>query len=325
MNLMLSLEPQSANRKIAYHDRLLLIGSCFSDNIGAKLLEAKFNLLYNPSGIVFDPLSLATHLMDYATHKQYALTDLFALNELWHSWLHHSDFSNPEQSQTLKQINQAISASHQQLKAASHLFMTLGTAYSYELVEQKMPVANCHKAPKNWFEKKLLSVDEMALALQKSIGEVKKLNPGIEIIFTVSPVKHIRDGIIENNRSKARLLEVVHQLVNDTQHCSYFPAYEWVNDVLRDYRFYASDMVHPNEQAVAFVFEQFCNTYFSPETQQLLNEVLQIVAAKKHKPLHPTSNAHQQFLRTFLARTQILEEKMPTLDFKEEIKYFSGI
>jgi hypothetical protein len=324
MNFMLSLDPQLANKNITYNDKLLLIGSCFSDNIGAKLQEAKFNVLYNPTGIVFDPLSLAVHLADYATKKQYTENDLFEHNELWHSWLHHSDFSSPRKEQTLELINQSILTAHQQVIAASHLFITLGTAFSYQLIEKDLPVANCHKAPKNWFDKRLLTIDEMVLSLQKSIKLVKQLNPTLEIVFTVSPVKHIRDGIIENSLSKARLLEVAHQLSKEENGCSYFPAYELVTDVLRDYRFYASDMAHPNAQAIEFVFEHFCKIYLVQEVQQLMGDVLQIVLAKKHKPLHTTSNAHQQFLKTFLTKTEVLSKKLSSLNWDEEIKYFTS-
>ncbi len=324
MNLMLSLDPQLAKKNITYHDKLLLIGSCFSDNIGAKLREAKFNVLYNPAGIVFDPLSLATHLIDYSTQKQYGEADLFEDNGLWHSWYHHSDFSSPQKEQTLGLINKAIDTAHRQLQSASHLFITLGTAFSYNLIEQKIAVANCHKAPKSWFEKRLPEIGEMVVALQKGIDAVQLLNPGIEIVFTVSPVKHIRDGIVENSRSKARLLEVVHELAGNRANCSYFPAYEWVNDVLRDYRFYAADMVHPNEQAVGFIFEQFSKSFFNGETLRLMNEVLQIVSARKHKPLHADTPAHLQFLKTFRAKTAALKSVLPVLDMDEELEYFSN-
>lgn len=322
MNLMLSLDPQLAKKTITYNDKLLLVGSCFSDNIGMKLQEAKFSTLFNPTGIVFDPLSLATHLTDYATQKQYGETDLVEYDGLWHSWLHHSDFSCEQKQQTLALINEAIVAAHQQLQSASHLFITLGTAFSYQLIERQIAVANCHKAPKSWFQKQLLEIDEMVDALQKSINAVTQLTPGIQIIFTVSPVKHIRDGIVENNRSKARLLEVAHRLVHNHANCSYFPAYEWINDVLRDYRFYTADMAHPNDQAIAFVFEQFGKSYFSTETLRLMNEVLQIVSARKHKPLHATTHAHQQFLKTFHAKTTALKSEWTMLNFDEEIKYF---
>jgi hypothetical protein len=323
MNLMLTLDPQPAKQSIVYEDKLMLMGSCFSDHIGAKLLEAKFQALYNPTGIVYDPISLAQHLSVIINGKSFESSDLFQHNELWHSWLFHSDFSSTNQEETLNRINEAIVSAASQLKSATYLFMTLGSAYAYVLKDKQVPVANCHKAPKEWFDKILLGVEEMVSALQKSIRELKAINPKIQIVFTVSPVKHIRDGIVENNRSKARLIELAHTLSEQEINCSYFPAFELVTDVLRDYRFYATDMAHPNVQAVDFVFDFFCQTYFTKQTQQLMQEVLQIVSAKNHRPLHANTKAHQQFLKTFLEKTEVMKTKFPKLDWTEEERYFN--
>ncbi|MES2779078.1 MAG: GSCFA domain-containing protein [Bacteroidota bacterium] len=324
MNLMLQPEVKPSSTLISYTDKQVLIGSCFSDNIGAKLQEAKFQTLFNPTGIVFDPISLARHLSDYAINKQYGEEDVFQQNELWHSWQHHSDFSTTSQEQTINGINAAIRATHHYLQSTGFLFITLGTAFSYQLRENYLSVANCHKAPKEWFDKKLLSVSDITEALREGMNAVRKLNPSIKIVLTVSPVKHLRDGIIENNRSKARLIEAVHQLSETESNCSYFPAYELVTDVLRDYRFYAKDMAHPSEQAIQFVFEHFCGTFLAKETQQLMQEVLQIVAAKNHRPLHPDTQAHQQFLKTFLAKATAMKAILPMIDWEEMIHYFGN-
>lgn len=323
MNLMLNIAPKPALKTISYTDKVLLLGSCFSDNIGNKLQQAKFQVRFNPTGIVFDPISLARHLSDYAENKQYEAGELFQHHELWYSWYHHSDFSATEQGQTLKRINDALHQAHQYLQSASYLFITLGTAYSYQLKDEHIAVANCHKVPQERFNKKLLTVAEITETLQEGIAAVRKLNPTIEVVFTVSPVKHIRDGIIENNRSKARLTEAAHQLAETISNCSYFPAYELVTDVLRDYRFYATDMAHPNEQAIQFIFNHFCETYMSKETQQLMQDIQQIVAAKNHRPLHPGTQAHQQFLKTFLAKTIRMKGELPMLDWEAETGYFS--
>lgn len=324
MNLMLNIAPKPANKTISYADKVLLLGSCFSDNIGNKLQQAKFQVLFNPTGIVFDPLSVARHLGDYAANKQYSAIDLFQHHELWRSWYHHSYFSGTNREETQQQINDAIQRAHEQLQSASYLFITLGTAYAYRLKEQQIAVANCHKVPQERFDKKLLTVDEITEALQLALTEVRKLNPTIEVILTVSPVKHIRDGVVENNRSKARLIEAVYQLTEIELHCSYFPAYELVTDVLRDYRFYTTDMAHPNEQAIQFVFDHFCETYLSKETQQLMQEVQQIVTAKNHRTLHADTKAHQQFLKTFLEKTNAMKGVLPMLDWAEEMGYFSS-
>jgi hypothetical protein len=323
MKLMLPFEPKPSKHTLSYADKLLLLGSCFSDYIGMQLQRAKFQVLFNPTGILFDPISLSRHLEDYATCKQYAVDELFLYNELWQSWFHHSDFSSINQQHTLKHINDAIQLAHQQLLSSAFLFITLGTAYSYQLKKESTPVANCHKAPKEWFNKKLLSIEEITTALTYAITTIRKLNPSLQIVFTVSPVKHIRDGIVENNRSKARLIEAANQLAEVVEECSYFPAYELVTDVLRDYRFYAQDMAHPNQQAIEFVFEHFCQTYMNDNTKQLMDDVMQIVSAKSHRPLNPNTAAHQQFLKTFLDKTNSLGKILPMLHWDDEVHYFS--
>jgi hypothetical protein len=324
MNLMLTLDPQPAKQSITYSDQIVLVGSCFSDNIGAKLKEAKFQTVHNPTGIVFDPLSVARHLSDMISGKQYQPSELFQLNELWLSWFFHSDFSSTDAEKTCAKMIRAIQAGSAGLISASYLFITLGTAYSYLLKDKNIAVANNHKAPGAWFEKRLLEVDEMVAVLQKSIGDLRAINPGIQVVFTVSPVKHIRDGVIENNRSKARLLEAVHQLAQGQTNCSYFPAYELVTDVLRDYRFYAPDMAHPNPQAILFVFDFFCKTYFSSNTQQQMQEVLHIVLAKHHRPLHPDTLAHQHFLKTVAEKIAAIKTRLPGINWAEEELHFSG-
>ncbi len=322
---MLTLEPQLANTKITYNDTLLLMGSCFSDNVGALLQQAKFNVLYNPTGIVFDPLSVAAHLIDYATGKRYQSHELFQYDELWHSWLHHSSFSSPSHTQTLSSINQSICKGQDYLQSASYVFITLGTAFSYSLIKENSAVANCHKAPKEWFEKKLLSIANMVAVLQQSMDKVKAINPTIQFVFTVSPVKHIRDGIVENNQSKARLIEVVHALVASEKQCSYFPAYELVTDILRDYRFYASDLAHPTKQAIDFIFAHFCQTYFTPHTQQLVKEIQQIVLAQNHKVLHPSTAKHIQFFKQYFDKTIALQLVLPNLNWENELNYFKRV
>jgi hypothetical protein len=320
---MLQLSPSTFRKTLSYKDKILLVGSCFAENIGSLLQEAKFQVLFNPSGIVFDPLSVATHLRDWALVNEYHAEDLFQQNELWHSWSHHSSLSSTSSHDVLTNINCSIGEAHRYLKASDYLFITLGTAYSYVLKEQQKAVANCHKVPQKLFEKRLLTTDQIQESLEQAISLVRNINPSVEIIFTVSPVKHIRDGIIENNRSKARLLDAVHTLVENNSHCTYFPAYELVTDVLRDYRFYAADMAHPSEQAIQFVFDHFGQTFLSVETHQLMQEVLQVVSAKNHRILHPDTLSNQRFRSAFLTKVETISKKLPMLDWSKELAYFS--
>jgi hypothetical protein len=310
-----------------------LIGSCFTEHIGNKLQELKFNVLQNPNGILFDPQSVAASLVSYIDNRQYGADDLFYLNELWQSWQHHSIFSHVDREECLRHINQSQNAAHAFLKKTSCVVITLGSSFSYRLtdvaavVSQKIngePVANCHRAPAQWFRKHLMSIDEINAALDNCLHRLFHFNPGLQVIFTVSPVRHIRDGVVENNRSKARLIEVVHHLVNKFDRLHYFPAYELVIDVLRDYRFYDIDMVHPNYPATEFVLEKFIQSCIDEPSQKIMEEVRKIVIARKHRPFQPATNAHRQFLLAHLEKAKDLQQRYAFLNLGDEIKYFGS-
>jgi hypothetical protein len=223
----------------------------------------------------------------------------------------------------LLNINLSQKNAHEQLKAANWLVVTLGSSFSYQLTEDNQPVANCHRAPGQWFNKYLLGIEETVAALEESINKLLTFNPGLQIIFTISPVRHIRDGVVENNRSKARLIEAVHRLVDKYKHAYYFPSYELVIDVLRDYRFYDVDLVHPNYAATEFVFEKFEQSFIDAEARTYMEEIRKIATGFKHKPFQPQTQSHQSFLKSSLEKVKILQEKLPELDFSKELTYFS--
>jgi GSCFA family len=323
MEFQLPIHINPLPQQVSYQDKLLLMGSCFTEHIGNKLQELKFNVLQNPNGILFDPHSVATSLVSYIQNKQYTGDDLFYLNELWQSWQHHSVFSNTNQEACLRTINAAQSGAHTFLKNADWIIITLGSSFSYRLLENNMPVANCHRAPAQNFHKHLMGIEEINSVLDNCIHQLFHFNPKLKIIFTVSPVRHIRDGVVENNRSKARLIETVHHLVNKFDNLFYFPAYELVIDVLRDYRFYDIDMVHPNYAATEFVLEKFAQSCIDESSRQLMEEAKKIVIARKHKPFHPTTNAHRQFLLAHLEKTKELVKRYPFLNWEEELSYFN--
>ena len=334
MEFMLDLHIEAPKQRIDYNDKILLVGSCFTEHIGKSLQELKFDVLQNPNGILFDPQSVASSLVSYIQNKQYAESDLFYLNELWQSWQHHSIFSNVNRDACLRSINESQNKAHEFLKTTKWLIITLGTSYSYHLIantERQSPegaggrsVANCHKAPSQMFHKHLMPTDEINAALDNCLYQLFKFNPGLHVIFTVSPVRHIRDGIVDNNRSKARLIEVVHHLVNKFDKLYYFPAYELVIDVLRDYRFYDIDMVHPNYQATQFVFDQFMQHFVNEQSQKLSTEIQKIITARKHKPFQANTEAHKKFLQLHFEKTQALSKKFPFLNLDDELKYFSA-
>ena len=332
MQFQLPIQIKSPEKKIGYRDKILLTGSCFTEHIGNSLSELKFSVLQNPNGILFDPRSVCSSLISYIENKKYNKEHLFLLNEVWNSWEHHSRFSNINSDECLKIINESQQQAHEFLKDADWLVITLGSSFSYRLTNEAATgglqnndgVANCHRAPSQWFNKHLLSIDETISLLDDVYHRLKQFNPKLQIIFTISPVRHIRDGVIENNRSKARLIESVHHIVNKFPRLYYFPAYELVIDVLRDYRFYDIDMVHPNYPATEFVMENFNQIFIDDQSQQLMEEIKKIVIARKHKPFRPETNAHKLFLKTHLEKTKELQSKYSFLDLNDELNYFKS-
>ncbi len=308
---------------ISYQDKILLIGSCFTEHIGNFLMDAKFKGLQNPNGILFDPISVASSLISYIQNKKYAEEDLFYLNEIWNSWQHHSRFSNIHKDECLRSINQSQQQAHDFLKDADWLIITLGSAFTYKLTDNLQAVANCHKAPAQNFIKHLNTIEEIITVLDNTIHQLFHFNSKLKIIFTISPVRHLRDGVVDNNRSKARLIEAVHHLVNKFDKLYYFPAYELVIDILRDYRFYDVDMAHPNYAATQFVLEKFSEACFNQQTKELVEEIQKIMIAKKHKPFNAASAMHKKFLMQQLEKIKQILNKHPYLNFEEEIKYFS--
>lgn len=335
MDLMLNIDIKKLDPPINYRDKIMLLGSCFTEHIGNALQGLKFSILQNPNGILFGPDSVCKSLLSYGQNKKYSDNDLFQLNEVWHSWDHHSRFSNTNKEEAVRIINESQQTAHDFLKKADWLIITLGSAFTYRLTQfaessKTTPteglgeaVANCHRAPANWFDKELLEIDDIKKMLEDCLIQLKQFNPDLKFIFTVSPVRHIRDGVVENNRSKARLLEAVHYIVTKFESAYYFPAYELVIDVLRDHRFYDIDLVHPNYPATEFVLEKFSESCIDEGSQKLMKEVKSIMIARKHRAFQPETKAHQQFLSSHFEKAKELQEKYPFLDLKKELVYFS--
>lgn len=329
MDFFAPIQIEKLQPPIQYGDKILLMGSCFTEHIGNALAEHKFNVLQNPNGILFDPASVCTSLVSYIENEPYKEDDLIYLNELWQSWQHHSRFSGMDKQVVLKNLNESRANAHEFLKTADWLIITLGSSFSYRLNDKnpdtkfnQLKVANCHRAPGQWFEKKMLTVEEIITLLDNTYHRLRFFNANLKILFTISPVRHLRDGVVENNRSKARLIEAVHHIVHKFPVASYFPAYELVIDVLRDYRFYDVDLAHPNYAATEFVLEKFTTNCIDETSQQLMNDVKQITIAKKHRPFQPGTNAHKAFLKAHYEKAKALSEKYSFLDFKDEMEYF---
>jgi len=322
MSYTLPFEAKHLSKKIKHSDQLFLIGSCFTEHMTDYLNQAGLNTLCNPHGILFNPLSVTKSIATYVNCEHKKEEDLFYLNELWNSWDHHTRFSNIDKETALKEMNTSIDEAHSFIKECEWLIITLGSAFQYHLVENNYPVANNHRAPGQWFEKELLSISSIQQALSESIERVKQLNPEIEVIFTISPVRHIRDGVIENNRSKARLIEVVHNLTNQYNYIHYFPAYELIIDVLRDYRYYDIDLVHPNFAATNAVWDTFKKSSIDPAYFELMNSIEQLFRASRHKSRFPATLAHQNFINQQIALTKQMMESYPYLKIDHLIAEF---
>jgi hypothetical protein len=323
MEFHIPLRPESLPEKIDIRHKILLSGSCFTEHMASRLRHYKFTVQENPNGILFNPVSIVNSLNRAIAGETYTADDLFHENGLWSGWDFHSRFSDTDQVRALENMNASVRDTHEMLGKAQWLILTLGSAYVYRL-EGGPVVANCHKVPAARFTRKLLSVEEVMAALDSLVYRLFRYNPGIRIIFTISPVRHLRDGFVENNRSKAVLIQAVHQLVDKFERLHYFPAYELVIDDLRDHRFYAEDMVHPNYLATAYVWDRFAEAAIADGSREVMKQIDRLRAAMAHRPLHPASTRHRQFLQDHLKMTLELAGRLPFLDLSEELRYFSA-
>ncbi len=318
MNFHLQFPIRPFPQKINYSHSVFFIGSCFGENIAELMKEHKFITTANPHGILYNPLSIAVAIRRYIKNDRLTESELFFANECWNSWEHHSRFSNPNKQKCLSEINKSISEAHIALKNAEWLFITFGSAFVYK--REAKVIGNCHKQAQKEFLKELLSTSEMVEEYSKLISQLILFNSKLKIVFTVSPVRYIRDGVVENNLSKARLIDATHQLVSKS--VFYFPSFELVIDDLRDYRFYKEDLVHPNEQAINYVFEKFVAANFDEKTMQLFQSIKEIRTAKKHKPSNADNVLYKKFQENFLERCKKIQLEHPNLDFKNELEYF---
>ena len=304
------------HNQIDYNSKLVLIGSCFSENIGNKFSYYKFQSAQNPFGILFHPKAIETLVINAINQKKYTEKDVFFHNERWHSFEAHSSLSSDNKDELLNNLNSEINSTYQQLQNASHIIITLGTSWVYREISSDKIVANCHKIPQKKFLKELLSVDEISESLDAIITLIKSINPKVKFIFTVSPVRHLKDGFVENQRSKAHLIAGIHQLLDCARSDSfYFPSYEIMMDELRDYRFYAEDMIHPNKTAINYIWKKFIEVWISESASKTMQEVETIQKGLMHRPFNPTSEAHQQFLKKLETKKETLVKAFPFMKF----------
>lgn len=311
MNFRTNIQLKKEENQIDYASKLLLIGSCFSENISKKLAYYKFDMASNPFGILFNPKAIETLIEHSLNEKVYTEKDIFLLNERWHCFDAHSDLSAVDKNELISNLNSAIDSTNKQLKEATHIIITFGTAWAYRFIETDAIVGNCHKVPQKKFVKELLSVGEISTSLKNICLRISEVNPKATVIFTISPVRHIKDGFVENSLSKAHLITAIHETIRVIPPSGvkglYFPSFEIMMDDLRDYRFYNSDMIHPNETAVDYIWEHFQHVWIDKNTASIMKEVDSIQKGLAHKPFNPDSEQHLQFLADLKQKIRDLE------------------
>lgn len=295
INLKTTVEINEYENKISHADKIIFIGSCFTENIGNKLLESLFKVDINPFGILYNPTSIKKSLEILVENKKFVGSDLKFYNNLWFSYFHHSKFSHKDKNVCLQNINNQLEISSNFIREAEYLFITFGTAWIYQLATTKQTVSNCHKLPAPEFTRELLSIENIVKNYNILIPLLKEINPNLHIIFTLSPVRHLKDGAVENQRSKAILHLSISQLTKKFDNCYYFPSYEIMMDELRDYRFYKSDMTHINDIGTEYIWTKFEATFFTKKTFKKIKEAQKLVRNLNHKPKNENSDEYQSF------------------------------
>ncbi|WP_297695217.1 GSCFA domain-containing protein [uncultured Eudoraea sp.] len=319
MKLQTIVPLHSEKERIDYASTLFLIGSCFVENIGKKFQYYQFQTLQNPLGILFHPEAIENFIVRSVEQKKYKATDVFNFNERWHCFDAHSDLSDPSKDKLLANLNGALHNTRNQLENATHVIITLGTAWVYRNIESQKRVANCHKVPQKKFTKELLSKEEIEESLNQIIANIRKVNENASVIFTISPVRHLKDGFVENQRSKAKLISAVGkimQVTSNNRNLHYFPAFEIMLDELRDYRFYVEDMVHPNNLAIDYIWEKFKNVWVAEKAESVMKAVEEIQKGLSHRPFNEDSDQHQLFLKSLNEKISALNKEFPFMKFK---------
>lgn len=315
--------PEKPEFNIEHHEKIFTIGSCFAQNIANKFEHFKFNIVSNPFGVLFNPISILNSIKILADNKLFSEEDLFFDQSEYHSFYHHSDFSHHDKKQCLDNINHSISINSNFLKNADLITITFGTSFIYRHNEKNIIVSNCHKIPQSEFTSKRLSLVEIINTIKEIKSTIRKSNENAKIIFTVSPIRHWKDGAIENQLSKASLLLAINNQINGNE--VYFPSYEILMDDLRDYRFYEEDLLHPNKIAIDYIWEKFSSTFFTKECFKIMDEINKITQAYNHRPRNTNSTAHQQFLLKTIFNIEKIKNLYPYIDFTKEVEYFYSL
>jgi len=313
---------KKSDTSISVNSGVLFMGSCFAENIGNIMAENRFPVLINPHGVLYNPFSIATSLKQILANSPINENELFFLNDLWHSFMHHGRFSQPDAAETVRLINEATNRAHQFIQKCRFIVITLGTAMVYEHKETGRIVANCHKFPSQTFNRYRLNIEEITTELKESIISLRWLNPKIHVILSVSPIRHLKDGAHGNQLSKSTLLLAVDRLTDLFENISYFPAYEIMMDELRDYRFYDAGMTHPSDTAIKYIWKRFSETYLTNDARSFALEAGKIAKARHHRPSNTNTPAYRDFLFKALEATNSLSQRYPEALLENDKKWF---
>jgi hypothetical protein len=320
MELYTTIDIKASKNPISHTDKLQLFGSCFVENVGARMTDAKFDVDINPFGTLYNPLSISKAINTLIDERTFTKEDLFLSEGTYKSFLHHSRLSSPSEEDTLRNINQSAKKGAERIKEADKIIITFGSAYVYRLKESGEIVANCHKLPEKEFDRQILSSEEITDEWSRTIERLLKINPNVRLIFTVSPIRHWRDGAHANQVSKATLLIAMDEIMRSYGKITeYFPSYEIMMDELRDYRFYAEDMIHPSSLAIDYIWERFSETFVSRQSKEIMAQWEKIRKMLSHRPLQPQSDSHKAFLSQTLLKMKQFQNKFPFFDISNEI------
>lgn len=318
MQFRTELKLPESERKINHNRKILGIGSCFVDSVGEKLDHGKFAILRNPFGTLFHPVAIETALARIHSLTYYSEEEIFKYGELYFSWDHHTSFSRVNLKSTLEKINNELEFANEFIKNTDCFLLTFGTSWTYKIKELGVLVANCHKVPASNFEKVLLNDQQVKSSFKNIFNMILDINPNAQIITTISPVRHIKDGIVENNISKSRLAVNLFEVMSLYENAEYFPAYELMMDDLRDYRFYREDLIHPNDMAIEYIWEKFSDVYFDESTKNKIKIAGKINASVAHRPMNKNSTSYKEFLYKTFKGIESVENQFPKDSFLSE-------
>ncbi|MBP5411948.1 MAG: GSCFA domain-containing protein [Bacteroidales bacterium] len=325
MNFRTEIKDLHSAWKIQHQDTLTLIGSCFAENIGNKLTMSKFTALTNPFGILFNPLSVSRCIKDIVNNKMLVYSDLEYNNDEWFAYSHHSKFNHSNADLCLEQINNNTLHCRSILLQSQYLILTFGSAYAYRHKQKNIIVGNCHKTDNKLFERIFLSVDDITEHTLSALTALRNINPKIKIIFTISPIRYIKYQLTENTLSKAHLLCAIENIRSQIDNTEYFPSFEIMMDDLRDYRFYNSDMIHPSDIAIEYIWQKFCECYFSSSTMNIIQKANDLYLSRHHIIKSNSKTEIQKFAQSQLQKLQQLQSLCPFMDITEEQTYFESL